>query len=109
MGVQKIGCADQPVRREDALSPFVITISSLFQNRSKVVWSGHQILRTDPRRLWTTGLTVEKVNARVWYFDRMVVLVSEPFNILMESDCSPPKSLFLTLFSGVYDPYPILG
>ncbi|KAF8316227.1 uncharacterized protein EI90DRAFT_3293739 [Cantharellus anzutake] len=59
-------------------------LTSQFDNRSKVVWSGHQILRTDPRRLWTTGLTVEKANARVWYFDRMVVLVSEPFNILKD-------------------------
>ncbi len=50
-----------------------------FQDFSKILWSGHHILRNDPWLQWTTGLTIENTSARMWYFDRSPVMVTQPF------------------------------
>ena len=80
--------SDGPNDRPDVsgtLAHFHHPLPHFLQNRDKIIWSGHHILRNDACRIWTTGLTIENTNARMWYFDCSAVVVSQPFNILEES------------------------
>ncbi|KIM59994.1 hypothetical protein SCLCIDRAFT_125059, partial [Scleroderma citrinum Foug A] len=44
----------------------------------KVIWSLHHIMRSDPYRRSTLGVTIEGANTRLWFTCRSVTMVSEP-------------------------------
>lgn len=48
----------------------------------KILWSGTHIMRDDLCRRFTFGITVEDTQLRLWFFGRVGVLVSSPFNWL---------------------------
>lgn len=52
------------------------------QNHRKIIWDGFHILRNDPCRQFTFGFTIENTSARMWYFSRSHLMVSEPFNFI---------------------------
>ncbi|KAI6021147.1 hypothetical protein EDC04DRAFT_2901404 [Pisolithus marmoratus] len=52
----------------------------------KVVWSLHHIMRSDPCRRATFGVTIENTSMRLWFTCRAVTLVSKPFNFLTEPE-----------------------
>jgi len=56
-----------------------------YQNVCKVIWSAHHIMRTDPCRRFTFGITVEDSQMRLWFFARSHVMVTHPFNFLIVS------------------------
>jgi hypothetical protein len=56
-----------------------------YQNVCKVIWSAHHIMRTDPCRRFTFGITVEDSQMRLWFFVRSHVMVTHPFNFLIVS------------------------
>ncbi|KAL1742346.1 hypothetical protein HDZ31DRAFT_43487 [Schizophyllum fasciatum] len=51
-----------------------------FDNSKKIIWGMHHILRTDPRRRFTFGITFANTEARLWHYNRAVIVVSEPFD-----------------------------
>lgn len=51
------------------------------QNLGKILWSMHQIMRSDARRLSTMGITIEDLSLRLWHCDRASALVSRPIHI----------------------------
>lgn len=52
------------------------------QNVKKICGSMAQIMRDDPTRRFTFGITLEKFDVRFWYCDRSQVVVSESFNMM---------------------------
>ncbi|KAI6110909.1 hypothetical protein EDD16DRAFT_1522009 [Pisolithus croceorrhizus] len=54
----------------------------------KVVWSLHHIMRGDPCRRATFGVTIENTEMRFWFTCRAVTLVSQSFNF-----CTEPEHL----------------
>ncbi|KAI6038241.1 hypothetical protein EDC04DRAFT_3113831 [Pisolithus marmoratus] len=52
---------------------------------AKIVWSLHHIMRSDPCRRATFGVTIENTSMRFWFTCRAVMLVSESFNFLTVS------------------------
>ena len=59
----------------------LIDASQNFQNTAKNLWSMHHIMRSDPRRRFAFGITIEDLTMRLWFCDRALVLVSEPINL----------------------------
>ncbi|KAF4563014.1 hypothetical protein EYR36_003448 [Pleurotus pulmonarius] len=57
--------------------------SDALDNFAKVLWSGHHILRNDPRRKFCFGMTTENATCRLWFFARSHIMVSEPFDVIM--------------------------
>ncbi|KAF9245899.1 hypothetical protein BU15DRAFT_70959 [Melanogaster broomeanus] len=51
-------------------------------NDQNIIWSLHHIMRNDPCRRATFGITIENVNIRVWFTCRSMTLVSESFNFI---------------------------
>ncbi|KAJ7107218.1 hypothetical protein C8R43DRAFT_205007 [Mycena crocata] len=49
------------------------------ENWIQLLWGCNHVLRNDPRRRFTFGLTAEDDDARVWFFSRACIVVSEPF------------------------------
>jgi len=56
-----------------------------YQNICKLIWSAHHVMRTDPCRRFTFGITVEDSQMRLWFFARSHVMVTHPFNFLIVS------------------------
>ncbi|KAF9078798.1 hypothetical protein BDP27DRAFT_1193750, partial [Rhodocollybia butyracea] len=54
------------------------------QNVRKVVYDMSTILRLDPCRRFTFGITVENCDMRIWFLSRAVLLKSKPFNFMKE-------------------------
>ncbi|KAI5994284.1 hypothetical protein F5J12DRAFT_962663 [Pisolithus orientalis] len=52
----------------------------------KVIWSLHHIMRSDPCRRATFGVTIENTQTRFWFTCRAVTLVSKSFNFLTEPE-----------------------
>ncbi|CAE6417350.1 unnamed protein product [Rhizoctonia solani] len=50
-------------------------------DRAKVLWSMHHIMRTDAQRRYVLGLTCENTTARLWYNDRSDIVASDEFDI----------------------------
>ncbi|KAJ6571781.1 hypothetical protein B0H19DRAFT_668547 [Mycena capillaripes] len=74
---------------------------TLNQNWIQLLWGCNHILRNDPRRRFTFGLTVEDDEARLWFFSRACIVVSEPFSFIQE-----PQTLVHFLLSMVLSPHP---
>ncbi|KAF4586685.1 hypothetical protein EYR40_010700 [Pleurotus pulmonarius] len=76
--------------------------NDLYDNRRKTVWNSHHILRNDPRRLFTFGISIENTCCRFWYFSRSHVMVSQGFNFI--TDYEPYVQLLVGLaFAHVFD------
>ncbi|KAF7428941.1 hypothetical protein PC9H_008178 [Pleurotus ostreatus] len=69
--------------------------SDALDNFAKVMWSGHHILRNDPRRNFCFGITTENATCRLWFFARSHIMVSEPFNVI--TDHTPLVRFILSL------------
>lgn len=52
------------------------------QNHRRLIWDAFHILRNDPCRLFTFGFTIENTTARMWYFSRSHIMVSQPFHLI---------------------------
>ncbi|KAF8608075.1 hypothetical protein BDV93DRAFT_551941 [Ceratobasidium sp. AG-I] len=61
----------------------------------KVVWRMHHIMRSDPRRRFVFGLTIENTSARLWFLDRSDIVTSEVFDI--HKDWRTLARLFLSM------------
>ncbi|KAI6111275.1 hypothetical protein F5141DRAFT_1046996 [Pisolithus sp. B1] len=61
----------------------------------KVIWSLHHIMRSDPCRRATFGVTIENTEMRFWFTCRAITLVSKPFNF-----CTEPEHL-IYFFSSI--------
>lgn len=55
------------------------------QNEKKLIWSLHHIMRSDPCRRSTLGVTIENTQMRLWFSCRSVLVVSKPFNFITVS------------------------
>jgi hypothetical protein len=54
-----------------------------------------KIMKDDPCRRATFGMTIENTNTRVWFCCRSAVIVSESFNFIF-------VRMFLLYFNGLY-------
>ncbi|KAJ7135384.1 hypothetical protein C8R43DRAFT_1020812, partial [Mycena crocata] len=63
-------------------------------NNRGLIWSCQDVLRDDPCRRFTYGVTLEDGHLRIWFFSRSDELVSSPFAI---TAVSPFIQLFLCL------------
>ncbi|KAL1760187.1 hypothetical protein FB107DRAFT_287037 [Schizophyllum commune] len=61
-----------------------MSIDRSIANSKKVLWSMHQILRTDHRRRFTFGITFADTEIRLWHLNRAVDVVSEPFDLSID-------------------------
>ncbi|KAF8579528.1 hypothetical protein K439DRAFT_1359391 [Ramaria rubella] len=55
-------------------------------NERKIIWSMHHILRNDPCRRFTYGITIENTEMRVWLCHRSATLVTASFNFITNQD-----------------------
>ncbi|KAF8579524.1 hypothetical protein K439DRAFT_1620467 [Ramaria rubella] len=55
-------------------------------NERKIIWSMHHILRNDPCRRFTYGITIENTEMRVWLCHRSATLVTASFNFITDQD-----------------------
>ncbi|KAI6016905.1 hypothetical protein BKA83DRAFT_4329397 [Pisolithus microcarpus] len=55
-------------------------------DEKKVIWSLHHIMRSDPCRRSTLGVTIEDTQMRFWFTCRAITLVSKPFNFFTEPE-----------------------
>ncbi|KAF8576696.1 hypothetical protein K439DRAFT_1397185 [Ramaria rubella] len=53
-------------------------------NERKVIWSMHHILRNDPCRRFTYGITVENTDLRLWLCHRAFTVVTASFNFITD-------------------------
>ncbi|KAL1686166.1 hypothetical protein GGG16DRAFT_64811 [Schizophyllum commune] len=51
------------------------------QNTKKVLWSMHHMLRTDFRRRFAYGITIEDTEVRLWHYNRAVIVISDAFDL----------------------------
>ncbi|KAL4068805.1 hypothetical protein V8B97DRAFT_1872938 [Scleroderma yunnanense] len=51
-------------------------------NEKKLIWSLHHVMRSDPCRRSTLGVTIENTQMRLWFTCRSVLVVSESFNFV---------------------------
>ncbi|KAJ7135387.1 hypothetical protein C8R43DRAFT_615718 [Mycena crocata] len=63
-------------------------------NSRELIWNCQDLLRDDPCRRFTYGVTLEDGDLRIWFFSRSNELVSAPFNI---TEVSHLIHLFLSL------------
>ncbi|KAJ6511323.1 hypothetical protein C8R47DRAFT_730606 [Mycena vitilis] len=55
-------------------------------NHDTIIWNCHDILREDPRRRFTFGVTMDADEMRIWFFSRTHNVVSTPFDATGEPD-----------------------
>ena len=55
---------------------------SCAQNQTLILWDMHHIMRNDPTRRFTYGMTIENKSLRMWLCHRAAVIVSEPINFI---------------------------
>ncbi|KIM22539.1 hypothetical protein M408DRAFT_28666, partial [Serendipita vermifera MAFF 305830] len=53
---------------------------------SALLWNVHHRFRSDPCCRFVCGLTIENTTARFWHFSRPSVMVSKPFDIILNPD-----------------------
>jgi len=70
---------------------------SPLQNISKLIWSAHHVMRTDPCRRFTFGITAENDIMRLWFFARSHVMTTEAFNFVTVSFRKILLKLYLCL------------
>ncbi|KAJ7135370.1 hypothetical protein C8R43DRAFT_615416 [Mycena crocata] len=63
-------------------------------NNQELIWSCQDVLRDDPCRRFTFGITLEDGDLRMWFFSRSDELVSSSFNI---AEVSAVIQVFLAL------------
>ncbi|KAJ7747918.1 hypothetical protein DFH07DRAFT_573625 [Mycena maculata] len=49
-------------------------------NHKDLIWNCYHVLREDPRRRFTLGVTIDAEEMRLWFFSRTHNVVSEPHN-----------------------------
>ncbi|TRM66970.1 hypothetical protein BD626DRAFT_566023 [Schizophyllum amplum] len=54
-------------------------------NSKKTIWDMHHVMRTDPRRRFTTGMSFSNTKVRLWHYNREVIVVSEPWDLNQDS------------------------
>ncbi|KAI4522754.1 hypothetical protein K525DRAFT_198066 [Schizophyllum commune Loenen D] len=76
------GQAQGPSRAEETVPTFSQTATGLkLDNAMKVLWSMHHIMRTDPRRRFTFGITFANTEVCLWHYNHSVVIKSQPFDL----------------------------
>ncbi|KAI0057356.1 hypothetical protein BV25DRAFT_1920204 [Artomyces pyxidatus] len=84
----KLTGAPDDIRWEDAAAFFEYkkknSEGDRIDNEGKVVWSAHRILRDDPCRRFVLGISIENTDTRLWYVNRSVLAVSQPFNFVTD-------------------------
>ncbi|KAJ7031675.1 hypothetical protein C8F04DRAFT_1185832, partial [Mycena alexandri] len=68
---------------------------ALESNEREIIWSCQDVLREDPCRRFSFGVTVDGLQLRIWFFSRSHELVSSPFDAI--SDVSDMIRLVLSL------------
>ncbi|KAF9236609.1 hypothetical protein BU15DRAFT_76812 [Melanogaster broomeanus] len=53
-------------------------------DEKKIIWNLHSIMREDPCRRSSFGVTIENTQVRLWFTCRTVTVVSEPFNFFTD-------------------------
>ncbi|KAG2127699.1 hypothetical protein DEU56DRAFT_915674 [Suillus clintonianus] len=61
-------------------------IESLRDNKQKIIWSLHSIMREDPLRRFAFGITIEDTQLRLWLSNRAFLVVTEPINFFENID-----------------------
>ncbi|KAG1802515.1 uncharacterized protein BJ212DRAFT_997875 [Suillus subaureus] len=61
-------------------------ILSLRDDEQKIIWSLHSIMREDPCRRFTFGITIEDTQLRLWLSNRAFLAVTEPINFFENID-----------------------
>ncbi|KAJ6488470.1 hypothetical protein C8R47DRAFT_1215715 [Mycena vitilis] len=74
------------------------------QNWVRLLWGCNHVLRNDPRRRFTFGLTAEDDEARIWFFSRACIVATQPIKYIED-----PKPLVRFILSIVLQPAPRLG
>ncbi|KAF8576249.1 hypothetical protein K439DRAFT_1664701 [Ramaria rubella] len=59
-----------------------VTPADKDDNVRKIIWSMHHIMRSDPCRRFTCGITVEDTQMRIWFACRTKVYVTTSFNFI---------------------------
>ncbi|KAF8601761.1 hypothetical protein BDV93DRAFT_524520 [Ceratobasidium sp. AG-I] len=75
----------------------ISTSKNGINNQKNVIRTMHEIMRTDPRRRYVFGLTIEDTQARFWFHDRCNVVCSEVFDIHMISGVEKTHAYFYAL------------
>ncbi|KAJ7572299.1 hypothetical protein C8J56DRAFT_1175366 [Mycena floridula] len=57
----------------------------LEQNITQQIYHGYHILRNDPRRMWTFGISIQDDQCRFWYFSRSHTCVTAEFNFIEDA------------------------
>ncbi|KAJ3524187.1 hypothetical protein NM688_g8604 [Phlebia brevispora] len=55
-------------------------------NVTKITSSMSNCMRTDPRRRFTFGFTIENTNMKLWFCDRSQILFTTPFNFISDRE-----------------------
>ncbi|KAL1760728.1 hypothetical protein FB107DRAFT_269774 [Schizophyllum commune] len=58
----------------------IFDATNVQDNNLKVIWDLTQIMRMDPRRRFTLGMTFAETTVRLWHYNREVLVVSEAFD-----------------------------
>ncbi|KAG2128557.1 hypothetical protein DEU56DRAFT_818949 [Suillus clintonianus] len=82
-------------------------IDSLRDDKQKIIWSLHSIMREDPLRRFAFGITIEDTQLRLWLSNRALLAVTEPINFLENID--GVISLFYALGSASASTMKMLG
>ncbi|KAK0468065.1 uncharacterized protein EV420DRAFT_444285 [Desarmillaria tabescens] len=53
-------------------------------NNKKILGNAAQMMYADPCRRFMFGMTIANTTTRLWFFSRAIVLVSEPFDLILE-------------------------
>ncbi|KII91955.1 hypothetical protein PLICRDRAFT_90162 [Plicaturopsis crispa FD-325 SS-3] len=62
----------------------LIDAGAAYDNKCKAIWSLHHVMRNDPSRRFTFGVTIDNVSMRVWLCSRACMVVSDPFNFITD-------------------------
>lgn len=60
----------------------------------------NHVMRSDPRRRFTFGITAENTTMRIWYCSRTAVVVTQPFDYFEVSHTS--VIMPLRILSGIF-------
>ncbi|KII93430.1 hypothetical protein PLICRDRAFT_152116 [Plicaturopsis crispa FD-325 SS-3] len=55
-----------------------------YDNTRKIIWGMHHIMRDDPCRRFTYGVTIEDTQMRVWFCNRSSLIVLKDFNFVTD-------------------------
>ncbi|KAL1727163.1 hypothetical protein EV714DRAFT_275897 [Schizophyllum commune] len=68
------GQGQGPSKAEETVPPFSQAATGLkLDNAMKVLWSMNHIMRTDPRRRLTFGITFANTEVCLWHYNQSVV------------------------------------